>query len=91
MRPVLAVVLLFAWLAGLGTLGVAWAQDTVVLPVSPGGGEGLIVNMGDLTFPGAVLAGFWLLAQALPKALAAWTPTIRLELVHRDERDGDSP
>lgn len=93
-RPVAAVLLLLAWFAGLATLGLAWGQtDPSTASVAlPGTGNGFMVNIGDLTFPGAVFLGFWMLARALPVALRSWTPTLRVELVHRDrDRDREPP
>ena len=90
-RPLVPIVLAFAWLLCLAFLGVAWgaepSADTVLAMPGPGGS--LALNLGDLTFPGAVLAGFWMLARALPVALRSWTPTLRVELVHVDRGDDD--
>jgi len=84
-RPVLAVLLGVAWLLGLAALSVAWGQTTPdpSAVVVPAGGGSFVVNVSDLTFPGAVFFGFWTLARALPAALRSWTPTIRVELSHR--------
>lgn len=85
-RPVLAVLLAAAWLLGLATLSLAWGQTApdpsgVVLPA---GGGSFVINVSDLTFPGAVFFGFWTLARTLPAALRSWTPTVRVELTRRD-------
>ena len=92
-RPLIPIVLALAWLAGMACLGVAWGAepDPASVLTMPGAGGSLALNLGDLTFPGAVLAGFWMLARALPVALRAWTPTLRVELVHidRDRSDDD--
>lgn len=90
-RPLLAALLAMVLLLGLATLGVAWGQtgtdpSTVVVPA---GGGSFVVNVSDLTFPGAVFLGFWTLARTLPAALRAWTPTLRVELSHRSSPDQD--
>ncbi len=90
-RPLVPIVLVIAWFLCLAFLGVAWgaepSADTVLAMPGPGGS--LALNLGDLTFPGAVLAGFWMLARALPVALRSWTPTLRVELVQVDRGDDD--
>ena len=77
-------------LVAVGVLAqsIAWGQTDpqVATQVAVPGG-GFMVNVGDLTFPGAVFLGLWMLARSLPGALRSWTPTIRVELVNR-ERDG---
>jgi hypothetical protein len=47
--------------------------------------------MSDLTFPGAVFLGAWMLARALPGALRSWKPTLRVELVHGDRKTDELP
>jgi hypothetical protein len=90
-RPLVPIILGLAWLFGLAFLGVAWgaeASPDAVLAI-PGPAGSVALNLGDLTFPGAVLAGFWMLARALPVALRSWTPTLRVELVQVDRGDDD--
>lgn len=92
-RALVPIVLALAWLASLAFLGVAWGAepDPATVLTMPGSGGALSLNLGDLTFPGAVLLGFWMLARALPVALRSWTPTLRVELVQldRDHSDDD--
>ncbi|MFH1467817.1 MAG: hypothetical protein ABIO70_25760 [Pseudomonadota bacterium] len=90
-RPVAVLVLVVAWFLGFAFLGMAWGQTdpgTAAMAVPTPGGP-VALNVGDLTFPGAVFLGFWMLARALPVALRSWTPTLRVELVHR-EREGSN-
>ena len=59
-RPLVPIVLTIAWLLGLAFLGVAWGAEPTpdaVLAI-PGPGGSVALNLGDLTFPGAVLVGF---------------------------------
>jgi hypothetical protein len=83
-RPLAPIILSAAWLVGMACLGVAWGSEPSpdTLMTMPGPAGSVALNLGDLTFPGAVLVGFWMLARALPAALRAWTPTLRVELVH---------
>jgi len=81
----LSALLVVLLAVGLLSQSLAWGQGEPVAPIAlPAGGGAFLVNVGDLTFPGAVFLSLWILARALPGALRSWTPTIRVELVHRD-------
>ena len=90
-RPVAVLLLIAAWFVGLATLGLAWGQtgDPSTAMNLPAAGGSFVINLSDLTFPGAVFLGFWMLARALPVALRSWTPTLRVELVHREREPGE--
>jgi hypothetical protein len=65
--------------------GLAWGQvEPSTLLTLPAAGGSFVVNVADLTFPGAVFLGLWMIARALPGALRSWTPTLRVELVRAD-------
>lgn len=87
-RRLLAALFLALLTIGLLSQSLAWGQGEPSAPITlPAGGGAFLVNVGDLTFPGAVFLGLWMLARALPGALRSWTPTIRVELVRRDPED----
>jgi hypothetical protein len=89
-RRLLAALLVALVVAGVLARGVAWAQGEPSAPIAlPAGGGAFLVNVGDLTFPGAVFLSLWMLARALPGALRSWTPTIRVELVGRDREPAE--
>ena len=81
-----------AWFLGFAFLGMAWAQtgDPSTAVALPAAGGSFVLNLSDLTFPGAVFLGFWMLARALPVALRSWTPTLRVELVHKEREPPDA-
>ena len=90
-RRLLTVLLVALVVVGLLAQSIAWGQtdpQAVSQLAVPGGGS-FMVNVGDLTFPGAVFLGLWMLARALPDALRSWTPTIRVELVGHDREPGE--
>ena len=91
-RALLSLLVSLALLTGTAFLGAAWAAEPASSTVMsiPGAPGGFMLNAGDLTFPVAVLLGFWMLARALPVALRAWTPTLRVELVHVHPERGDT-
>jgi len=80
--------LFFAVVAlALAFSGLAWGQTDPSTPISlPAAGGSFVVNVADLTFPGALFLGLWMVARALPGALRSWTPTLRVELVHADPK-----
>jgi hypothetical protein len=79
-------------LVALTFAGLAWGQAEPSAPLTlPAGGGSFVVNMSDLTFPGAVFLGAWMLARALPGALRSWKPTLRVELVHGDRKTDELP
>ena len=90
-RP-FSTVLFVLLLAVLAFAGLAWGQAEPSVPLTlPAAVGSFVVNMSDLTFPGAVFLGLWMVARALPGALRSWTPTLRVELVHSDRESKPSP
>lgn len=74
-----------AWVVCLCTLcSVAYAQSATPDLVMPAGPGTVALSISDLTFPGAVLVGFWMFARSLPGALQSWRPTLRVELVDKN-------
>jgi hypothetical protein len=88
-RRIPFILLILLVCVGFLSQSVAFGQAEAVsqLPLPDGG---FVVNVGDLTFPGAVFLGAWMLARALPGALRTWTPTLRIELVHAAPKTPES-